>query len=144
MKWQGSTPNLGQPLGRRNPARTLHHSRLYPQRPTSSTSIWLVVKITLKDPNNGPVGPKYFNVIGIWALEPYYSGHWTLRESYGPVSWTQGITQYRYMFSPMRSCPLVGGSRDSITTYTHGYHRTRSRNGDDLRKYSLEDSNSRP
>ena len=32
-----------------------------------------------KDPNNGVLGPKYYNINGIWALKPYYLGPWTLR-----------------------------------------------------------------
>ena len=34
-----------------------------------------------KDPNNRVLGPKYYNIIGIWALKPYYLGPWTLRVS---------------------------------------------------------------
>ena len=29
------------------------------------------------------LGPKYYNVNGIWALKPYYLGPWTLRECLG-------------------------------------------------------------
>ena len=25
------------------------------------------------------LGPKYYNIVGIWALKPYYLGPWTLR-----------------------------------------------------------------
>ena len=32
-----------------------------------------------KDPNNGVVGPEYYNMNGIWSLKPYYWGPWTLR-----------------------------------------------------------------
>ena len=31
------------------------------------------------DPNNRVVGPKYYNIHGIWAPKPYDSGPWTLR-----------------------------------------------------------------
>ena len=34
-----------------------------------------------KDPNNRVLGPKYYNVDGIWALKPHYLGPWTLRQS---------------------------------------------------------------
>ena len=33
-----------------------------------------------KDPNNRALGPKYYNVHGIWALKPYDLGPWTLRD----------------------------------------------------------------
>ena len=33
-----------------------------------------------KDPNNRALGPKYYNINGIWALKPYYLGPWTLKE----------------------------------------------------------------
>ena len=33
-----------------------------------------------KDPNNRVLGPKYYNIHGIWALKPKYLGPWTLRE----------------------------------------------------------------
>ena len=32
-----------------------------------------------KDPNNGVLGPKYYNIHGVWALKPYYLGPWPLR-----------------------------------------------------------------
>ena len=32
-----------------------------------------------KDPNKWVLGPKYYNMNGIWALKPYYLGPWTLR-----------------------------------------------------------------
>ena len=35
-----------------------------------------------KDPNNGVLGPKYYDINGIWALNPYYLGPWTLRGLY--------------------------------------------------------------
>ena len=31
-----------------------------------------------KDPNIRVLGPKYYNMNGIWALKPHYSGPWTL------------------------------------------------------------------
>ena len=31
-----------------------------------------------KDPDNRALGPKYYNVSGIWDLKPYYLGPWTL------------------------------------------------------------------
>ena len=31
-----------------------------------------------KDPNNGVLGPKYYDIDGIWALKRYYWGPWTL------------------------------------------------------------------
>ena len=34
----------------------------------------------------GVVGPKYYNITGIWALNPYYLGPWTLRDSQLKVS----------------------------------------------------------
>ena len=34
-----------------------------------------------KGSNNGVLGPRYYNIHGIWGLEPYYLGPWTLRES---------------------------------------------------------------
>ena len=35
-----------------------------------------------KDPNNGVLVPKYYDIHGIWALKPYYLGPWTLRVFY--------------------------------------------------------------
>ena len=32
-----------------------------------------------KDPNNRVLGPKHYNIIGIWDQKPYYLGPWTLR-----------------------------------------------------------------
>ena len=32
-----------------------------------------------KDSNNGVLGPKYYNLNGIWDLKPCYLGPWTLR-----------------------------------------------------------------
>ena len=32
-----------------------------------------------KDPNSRALGPKYYNIHGIWALQPYYLGFWSLR-----------------------------------------------------------------
>ena len=32
-----------------------------------------------KDPNNVVLGPKCYNINGIWALKPYDLGPWTLR-----------------------------------------------------------------
>ena len=32
-----------------------------------------------KDPNDRVLGPKYYNVNGIWALNPPYLGPWTRR-----------------------------------------------------------------
>ena len=34
-----------------------------------------------KDPNNRVLGPKYYNINGIWALKPYYLVPWTLRDT---------------------------------------------------------------
>ena len=31
------------------------------------------------DPNNRVLGPKYYNINGIWALKTYYLAPWTLR-----------------------------------------------------------------
>ena len=42
--------------------------------------------ITYNDPKgpraqtNGVLGPKYYNINGMWALKPYDLGPWTLRE----------------------------------------------------------------
>ena len=33
-----------------------------------------------KDPNNKVLGPKCYNINGIWALNPQYLGPWTLSE----------------------------------------------------------------
>ena len=41
-----------------------------------------------EDPNNRVLGPKYYNIDGIWALKPYYFGPWTLKvrvQSYRPI-----------------------------------------------------------
>ena len=36
----------------------------------------------------GPnLGPKYFNIHGIWTLNPYYLDPWTLRALLGPRSY---------------------------------------------------------
>ena len=40
-----------------------------------------------KDPNNRVLGPKYYNINGIWALKPCYLGPWTLRVRPGLPSW---------------------------------------------------------
>ena len=32
-----------------------------------------------KDSNNRVLGPKYYDINGIWALIPYYLSPWTLR-----------------------------------------------------------------
>ena len=32
-----------------------------------------------EDPDKRVLGPKYYNINGIWALNPYYLGPWTLR-----------------------------------------------------------------
>ena len=32
-----------------------------------------------KDPNKRVLGPKYYNINGIWALKPYYFSPWTLK-----------------------------------------------------------------
>ena len=34
-----------------------------------------------KDPNNGVLGPKYYNRNSIWGLNPDHLGPWTLRDS---------------------------------------------------------------
>ena len=34
-----------------------------------------------KDPNNRALGPRYYNMNDIWALQPYRLGPWTCRES---------------------------------------------------------------
>ena len=31
-----------------------------------------------KDPDNRVLGPKYYDIVGIWPLKPYYLGPWTL------------------------------------------------------------------
>ena len=31
---------------------------------------------------NRVLGPKCYNIIGVWALKPYYLGPWTLRGNY--------------------------------------------------------------
>ena len=31
-----------------------------------------------KDPNNRVLGPKYYDINGIWALKPSYLGPWTV------------------------------------------------------------------
>ena len=33
--------------------------------------------------NNTALGPKYYNINGIWALKPHYLGPWTLRVQHG-------------------------------------------------------------
>ena len=33
--------------------------------------------------NNRALGPKYYNINGIWALKPHYLGPWTLRVQHG-------------------------------------------------------------
>ena len=38
--------------------------------------------LRVQGPKYGVLGPKYFNVNGIWALTPYYLGPWTLRGTY--------------------------------------------------------------
>ena len=39
-----------------------------------------------KDPNDRVLGPKYYNMNGIWAPKPYYLGPWTLiRSPYIPI-----------------------------------------------------------
>ena len=35
--------------------------------------------LRVQDPNNKVLGPKHYNVNGIWALKPYSLGPWTLR-----------------------------------------------------------------
>ena len=35
----------------------------------------------ISDPNFRVLGPKYYDINGIWALKPYYLGPWTLRVS---------------------------------------------------------------
>ena len=45
------------------------NSLTYPHYPSGS-----------KDPNNRVVGPKYYDINGIWALKPCYLGPWTLRD----------------------------------------------------------------
>ena len=32
-----------------------------------------------EDPNSRVLGPKYYNINGIWALKHYYLGPWILR-----------------------------------------------------------------
>ena len=34
-------------------------------------------------PNSMVLGPKYYNINGIWALKPHYLGPWTLRACLG-------------------------------------------------------------
>ena len=35
--------------------------------------------IRVQGPNKRVLGPKYYNIIGIWTLKPYYLGPSTLR-----------------------------------------------------------------
>ena len=37
-----------------------------------------------KDPNNRALGPNYYSIDGIRALNPYYLGPWTLRDGETP------------------------------------------------------------
>ena len=41
--------------------------------------------VPLRDPNKMVLGPKYYNINGIWALKPYYLGPRTLRVLYEEV-----------------------------------------------------------
>ena len=55
-----------------------------------------------KDPNNRALGPETCNINGIWDLQPYYLGAWTLREkpwiSYGIDSVEQSGRKWIYRF----------------------------------------------
>ena len=44
-----------------------------------------------KDPNNRVLGPKFYNIQGIWGLKPYDLGPWTLRAAQGLQRYDFGL-----------------------------------------------------
>ena len=56
-----------------------------------------------KDPNGGVLGPKHYNMNGIWDLKPYYLGPWTLR-----VMYTQNADQKPDVNPPAVRVPFWG------------------------------------
>ena len=56
------------------------------------------------DPNNRALGPKYCNINGIWALNPYYLGPWTLR-----ATQNEGVPRHPILFL---EGPSLGLQRD--------------------------------
>ena len=46
------------------------------------------------DPNGRVLGPKCYNISGIWALKPYYLGPWTLSVLKYLQAWPAVISGY--------------------------------------------------
>ena len=67
-----------------------------------------------KDPNIRVLGPKYYNINGIWALIPYYLGPWTLRvtllETPSPFFALAEICRRPFTFSGVAVCSWDLGS----------------------------------
>ena len=61
-----------------------------------------------KDPNNGALGPKYYNINGIWALKPHNLGPWTLKEWFSDFRHrTLPAVFERSPIAPHALCPLM-------------------------------------
>ena len=61
-----------------------------------------------KDPNNEALGPKDYNINGIWALKPYYLKPWTLR-----------VRKYENLRLPAHGKPSSASSAQDTTKHHH-------------------------
>ena len=60
-----------------------------------------------KDPNNRALGPKYYNINGIWALKPPYLGPWTPRGLHYTMRPTREPTTWRKPSAALAALALV-------------------------------------